>query len=313
METKDESFVPIFLDILAIDNAPNQTWAIQALGEMQSIAAVQDLATFYGNSQDEKLRRNAVFALYNIASAHIDDAVVTGKVIPLLESASYDIDETVRESAQNLLRQIHESLPNNIFFSSFSINHMEINWKKDEPGFMIAGQVALPANYTVDDLQIQANLKIAITKQNSSFLIRKQTVNFNQGGPIWRYRVRKPEMTLLSDGLRIKKMLIFWQPEGIEGKSDKQGHAGKCHGKRAGWFIIQGNINISDTDQAALLPKAAIILNIPVENITTAGALESTASVDFTVNRNRWHYKSPRPCPGWKENWWDEIKDDKED
>ncbi len=304
LETKDESFVPIYLKFLGRVNDPNQTAAIQALGAMHSIAAVQDLVTFYSNSQDENLRRDAVFALYDIASAHIEDATVTEKVIPLLEKASYDTDETVRESAQNLLRQLRESLPNNIPFRFFSINHMEINWKKDEPGFMITGQVTLPDNYMVDDLQIQANLKIIIAKENSSFLIRKQTINFDQGGPIWRYRVRKPEITLPAEGIRIKKMLIFWQPEAAQDKP------GKGHRKRIGWFMIQGNINVSNGDQATLVPKASLTLNIPVENITTTSSLESTATVDFTIQKKHWFYKIPPSGLDYKENWWDDIKDE---
>jgi hypothetical protein len=198
--------------------------------------------------------------------------------------------------------------PKSIPFDQFSLKHWRIHWEQGKHGknkFQLSGRIDLPDDYTLDMLQKKGIVTIAIEKKDSAPFSQTATLDFKQHGPIWRYKAPKAQNG--TQPLDIEKMLIFWQPEGSEGKPDSQ-----CQGKhkRNGWFMIQGNINISDTDQAALLPKAALTLNIPVKNITTAGSLESSASVDFIVNQNRWFYKSPRPCPGWQDNWWEKVKED---
>ncbi len=203
-----------------------------------------------------------------------------------------------------------------ISFAQFSLKHWRIHWeqgKHDKNKFQLSGRIDLPDDYTLDMLQKKGTVTIAVEKKDGAPFSQTTTLDFKQHGPIWHYKASKAQNG--TEPLDIEKMLIFWQPEGSQDKPDKQGHAGKYHGKRAGWFMIQGNINISDADQAALLPKAVIILNIPVENITTAGALESTASVDFTVNQNRWLYNAAphRRWQDWQENWWEKVKEGKKD
>lgn len=207
-------------------------------------------------------------------------------------------------------------VPPTIPFSEFSLKHWRINWeqgKHEKNKFHLSGRIDLPDDYTLDMLQKKGIVNIAIEKKDSASFSQTATLDFKEHGPIWHYKAPKAQKG--TEPLDIEKMLIFWQPEGSEGKPDKQGHAGKCHGKRAGWFMVQGNINISDTDQAALLPKATLTLNISVENITTAGALESKEEVEFKANKNLWFYNaaSHHRWQNWQESWWEKVKEGKED
>ena len=204
-------------------------------------------------------------------------------------------------------------IPPTIPFSQFSLKHWRINWnqgKHDKNKFHLSGRIGLPDDYTLDMLQKKGTVTVAIKKKDSAPFSQTATLDFKQHGPIWQYKAPKAQKD--TEPLDIEKMLIFWQPEGLEDKPDKQGHAGKYHGKRAGWFMIQGNINISDTAQAALLPKAALTLNIPVENITTAGALESTEEVEFKANKNLWFYNAAphHHWQDWQDNWWEKVKEE---
>lgn len=199
-------------------------------------------------------------------------------------------------------------------FKEFSLKHWRINWdqgKHDKNRFYLVGKIDLPDDYILDMLQKTGIVTITIEKRDSTSFSQTATLDFKQKGPIWHYKVPKAQIGT-EQPLDIERMLIFWRPEGPEDKSINQGQ-GKH--KRSGWFMIQGNINISDTDQAGLLPKAALTLNIPVENITVAGALESTEEVEFKTNKNLWFYNAAahHRWQDWQENWWEKIKEEKQD
>lgn len=201
-------------------------------------------------------------------------------------------------------------VPPTIPFQQFSLKHWSIHWdqgKHDKNKFQISGRIDLPDDYTLDMLQKKGIVTIAIEKNDGAPFSQTAALDFKQKGPIWQYKAPKAQNG--TEPFDIEKMLIFWQPEGSEGKLGSQGQ-GKH--KRAGWFMIQGNINIPDTDQAALLPKAALTFNIPVENITTAGALESTEEVEFKVQKNLWIYNAAPHSrwQDWQESWWEKVKED---
>lgn len=212
-------------------------------------------------------------------------------------------------------RQITHFQAYRLPFQQFSLKHWRIHWdqgKHDKNKFQLSGRIDLPDDYTLDMLQKKGIVAIAIEKKDGAPFSQTATLDFKQHGPVWHYKAPKAQNGTGCEPLDIEKMLIFWQPEGLEGKPDKQGHAGKGHGKRAGWFMIQGNINISDTEQAALLPKAVLTLNIPVENITTTGALESREEIEFKVHNNLWGYNAAphNRWQDWQESWWEKVKED---
>lgn len=208
----------------------------------------------------------------------------------------------------NCLEKTIKVIKRQIPFKSFNVKEMTIHWaqgKHDQNKFQLAGKIDLPDDYTTDMLKKQGAVTLSIEKNAGGAFTQTSTLDFSEKGPIWRHKAPKSQQTTAKETLLIEKMLIFWLPESVQNKPGKDG---KGHHKRTGWFMIQGNINIPDTDQATLLPKATLTLDIPLQNTTAAGSLQSSETVTFKTQKDHWLYNTT-PHERWrhyKDSWWED-------
>ncbi len=152
-------------------------------------------------------------------------------------------------------------------FKKFSIKHWQIHWNKEKTKFTISGKLTLPDDYKRSDLEKKANINIGINKKDGITFTQETSVDFYERGPFWFYRNTQNHQSnagsFIIDGMR-----IFWQPQFKPGKHTFLNKTAE--------FFIEGSLIMNKQDKVNLSPNARLTLNIPIQNITTVGALEGS-------------------------------------
>lgn len=152
-------------------------------------------------------------------------------------------------------------------FKEFSIEHLQIHWNKEKNEFIINGKLTLPDDYKKNDLEKKANINIGLNKKDGSMFTQETSIDFYKYGHSWFYQNTQNHQSN-TDSLIIDKMRVFWQSQFRTGK-----HA---FSNKTAEFFIEGSLIMSKQDKVNLSPNAQLTLNIPIQDITTAGALEGS-------------------------------------
>lgn len=152
-------------------------------------------------------------------------------------------------------------------FKEFSIKHWQIHWSKEKTKFIISGKLTLPDDYKKNDLEKKANINIGLNKKDGSMFTQETPIDFYKYGHSWFYQNTQNHQSN-TGSLIIDKMRIFWQPQFRTSKY--------AFSNKTAEFFIEGSLIMSKQDKVNLSPNAQLTLNIPIQNITTVGALEGS-------------------------------------
>jgi hypothetical protein len=104
----------------------------------------------------------------------------------------------------------------------------------------------------------------------------------------------------------IKKMVILWSPQGGHGLS-----GGKKHPHA--WFYVRGELTTQGIGAETKPAEATVTFEIPIAPAGRRGSLIGQEKIRFNVFKAFWSYHSPLHLLDWKDKWWGEDPEDKED
>jgi PKD repeat protein len=196
----------------------------------------------------------------------------------------------------------------NLPLKGFMIKDMKIHWLcKDR--FWMMGRLELPEGYQRETLAKRGRMGIEIGGKSAV-----DEVELKENGLIWLYQEpsqwgRQKKNTVddsLGQGMDIKKMVIFWSPERGHGPSwdKKHPHA---------WFYVRGELSTQDIGAETKPAEATVTLEIPIAPAGQKGSLIGIEKIAFKAFKAFWSYHSPHPWQNWRDKWWGEDTEDKED
>jgi hypothetical protein len=196
----------------------------------------------------------------------------------------------------------------NLPLKGFMIKDMKIHWLcKDR--FWMMGRLELPEGYQREALAKRGRVGIEIGGKSAV-----DEVELKENGLIWLYNdpaqwgLHKKNRVddSLGQGMDIKKIVILWSPEGGHGPSGDKKHP-------HAWFYVRGELSTQGIGAETRPAEATIILEIPIAPAGQRGSLMGKEKISFKAFKAFWSYHSPLHWLDWKDKWWGEDTEDKED
>jgi hypothetical protein len=158
--------------------------------------------------------------------------------------------------------------PRTASFETFIVRHADIHWSGSAGYFQIAGQMALPEGYDLDDLTGDLELTLAIGGESGS-----DSVSATDYGWVWRFR-GSPASPV--EGVEITQVLVVWP----------------CpHSSHLPAFILRGQLSLPGVDHTTRPAEADVILRLPVSGASIEGVV-GAETIAFRPLRRLWLYQA---------------------